>query len=419
MEFYEVWTEPGQFEFKEYEEVTKDSPFIGELHGEFFFPDKKSKNGRFYSSELWEKVLSSERTKDMLERRVLGGTIGHVDKDTDTLLREGEFAYIISSLAKKDGRGWGTALVLNNEVGRRLKLYLKAGMKLGTSTIGGGEVLEKKDDGTEVVDPDSYKLERIDLVVLPAFTPQEWAELRESLDKELNVDSDDIVIVSDDKEEEMDLQKMIEEISNEKRSLEKELVDAHKKIVTLESENENLKKELDEIKTKYESLKKYEGAEIDLEEVENQRSLIEAYRELGTPDEIREALEKSEEMLEKLNELGTIDEIEEALQKAKDFISKVEELGTLPEIEMALRQSEEFIQNALDEKNRVTAESLSAKYGVSVAHVMKLIESVGDVEEIEEMLSEIVPSDDRFSDEGDSDRKVESRANRIVKAIIG
>jgi len=423
--FYEVWTEPGHFEFLEYEGISKDSPFIGELRGEFFFPGKTSKNKNHYSHELWENVLKSERTQDMLKRRVLGGTIGHVDKDTDTLLREGELAFIITELKKEGDKGFGRALVLNNEVGRRLKLYLKAGMQLGTSTVGGGKVLEEKDDGTKVLDPKSYKLERIDVVILPAFTPEQWAQLQESVKELEDVDKGNPGENPKKEDATMEkLEKLLEEMTKEKKAVEKELIDAHKKVSELTVENENLKKELEELRAEVERLKGWEEIEGTPEEIRTKLEALAVYEELGTPDEIKLALEKSREMLEKLSELGTVEEIEEALQKASDFITKVEELGTINEIRLALERSEEFIQRTLEEKNTEVAESLSAKYGVSVEKVLKLIESIGDVEEIEEMLKELSGTSSGDSGKDDEDKKEEKhhesvpRAKRIVGALI-
>ena len=65
-----------QFSITESSEVD-GKHILGKVKGEFFVPDGKSRNKRFYPRELWEKVISSQAIKEKLANRLMFGTIGH------------------------------------------------------------------------------------------------------------------------------------------------------------------------------------------------------------------------------------------------------------------------------------------------------------------------------------------------------
>ena len=62
---------------------------LAKITGEFFVPNGYSRNKRFYSRSLWEKVLNSKNVKSDLKNRTMFGTISHDTPINDESLRDG------------------------------------------------------------------------------------------------------------------------------------------------------------------------------------------------------------------------------------------------------------------------------------------------------------------------------------------
>jgi len=126
------------------------------------------------------------------------------------------------------------------------------------------------------------------------------------------------------------------------------------------------------------------------------------YKELGTPDEIEEAMSKSMEALEAYKELGTPDEIVDALDKAGKLAVRLK-----------------------DEKLSQKAEELAEKYKVDVETITGMLEKGMSEEEIEETvkgLRESTEAGETYKKEkkatGDKEGKdAPSRAGRILENL--
>lgn len=186
----EVWESNSLWEFKEptpkEKSVVDGKAIIGIIEGQFFVPDGKSRNERFYPKALWEDVLKAKPMREKLDNLLMFGMIGHEDKSiTEEDLRKGDVSHIIADLwIDESGRGMGKAYILNTDSGKNLYIYIKAGAKLKTSSRARGKFQEnEKKDGLPVVDSSSFYLETFDFVINPGFE-ETTAELSEKLKKE-------------------------------------------------------------------------------------------------------------------------------------------------------------------------------------------------------------------------------------------
>ena len=87
---------------------------LGVLEGEFFVPDGKSVNERFYPRTFWESVLGTNEVETRLRDRTMFGTIGHEDKFVDDQdLAAGKVSHIITKLwIDENNLRKGQALIL-------------------------------------------------------------------------------------------------------------------------------------------------------------------------------------------------------------------------------------------------------------------------------------------------------------------
>lgn len=125
-----------------------------------------TRNGRFYSEELWEKVFNNDIVKEYFEA---GGILGELDHPTDRAETCTEkVAICMPEPPKKDENGVlvGKWDILDTPNGRIAYTLAKYGYKLGISSRGTGDVIDRPDG--EYVDEDTYDFQAFDLVLLPA-----------------------------------------------------------------------------------------------------------------------------------------------------------------------------------------------------------------------------------------------------------
>lgn len=139
---------------------------LGRLTGPCADIINPTRNGRLYSEELWEKVFNNDIVKEYFES---GGILGELDHPADraeTCMEK--VAICMPEPPKKDENGLliGTWDILSTPAGRIAYTLAKYGYKLGISSRGTGDVIDRPDG--EYVDEDTYDFQAFDLVLLPA-----------------------------------------------------------------------------------------------------------------------------------------------------------------------------------------------------------------------------------------------------------
>lgn len=140
---------------------------LGRLSGPVASFITPTRNGRKYTSTLWEKVFNNPIVKEMFDNGGLPGELAHpVDRsETDPE----KIAIMMPEIPKKDSNGHLVASVdiLDTPCGKIAYQLAKYGFNLGISSRGEGDIVEDY-NGNEVVDEDTYTLNAFDLVLLPA-----------------------------------------------------------------------------------------------------------------------------------------------------------------------------------------------------------------------------------------------------------
>jgi DNA repair exonuclease SbcCD ATPase subunit len=123
----------------------------------------------------------------MLGDLTLLGEPDHPETRTQSSIKEGSHTivdqFIEGDLVK------GTVAVFDNPLGKIVWPMLKAGVKLGFSTRGDGDLVEDARSGRTRVDPKSYEYHGVDFVLNPSFveakpesiTEEAWGEMRTAL----------------------------------------------------------------------------------------------------------------------------------------------------------------------------------------------------------------------------------------------
>ena len=383
---------------------------LGKIKGPSFFGDGVSRNQRFYPRALWEKQLSNPRIQERLRDRVMLGQIGHQDGPvTETDIASGMISHIVSNLTlQEDNQGISELLILNTQAGRNLYNLMKAGSRLKISTRAQGRFLEgETHNGLPIVDPDSFILETLDIVINPGFIEVD-PRLQESLERKI---SDRLGILESGKPKKtsstgitlqenrnnvkenfiMDLsEKLLDEARNsskvyetlyhEQRKLREEAEEDKKEA---EKECEECKKELEEA---YRQLAKYQM----LGEAEDIARELQEYAELGftSPTEARFVLESLREEAEDAISAEDAEDIKDDLKEAAMVLAQYEELGT-PEELKDIKDKAGELADELDkkEKNECIARLCHA-YGLSEGFVRPIVEESEDEEEAEEKVEE-------------------------------
>jgi len=144
---------------------------------------------------------------------------------------------------------------------------------------------------------------------------------------------------------------------------------------------------------------------------------LNAYKDLGTVDEIKEALEKSTSLVESLGDtkisdikkyraLGSVSEVSEAIDSAVTYLGEYSKLGSPAEISEAIDRAMSVISSykslgtvaeiteCLDvlKKEQISrkCEALAAKYNTDAVTVEKMYQKSDNFEIIETLLSESI-----------------------------
>lgn len=427
--------------------------------GPAFFPDTTSRNNVHYPREAWENAISDEEFQHRLKNRLVFGTIGHDPDITDNEVRKGEFSHIVTKVwIGEDNVGYAEYLVLNTEPGRILNTLLRAGVGISVSTKAYGTTLESSTEGVEVVDPENFDFDRIDIVIDPGYLNAK-PELKESnnteninyrneneMDKTIEIlESSAKRLEENNKATQADLTATKVELAEAKSTLAQyqakgsvqqvseamALLDKYRILGTPRAIKESLEQaedviglledQVEDLTATIDQLKSEDSEEVTEDE---DQSELDAYRELGTVEEIKACLERTEELLDSeeeeeieedddedehpLSDIGSPEEIRALVQEAEEadsLLQQYQELGSVEELKEMCTRLEEYSE--LEAEG--SAEDLAEEYDVSSDAVKKLQAKGLSDEEIEEILSDLqnTVEGEELEEDDDEDDEVE------------
>ena len=132
--------------------------------------DEKNRNGRIYSSKLWENVIKSDGVQKKLKKRTMLGELNHPEyRDPNPE----NASHVVTKLwlSEDNKYVYGEAEILDTPKGRILESLLRAGVEIGVSSRGEGQMVER--GGDSYVDEDSYDLITFDGVLEPSVEEAE------------------------------------------------------------------------------------------------------------------------------------------------------------------------------------------------------------------------------------------------------
>ena len=259
---------------------SNEKGYLAHVKGEFFCPDGKSRNNRFYSRGLWEKTLDDNDVTTKLRERRMFGTISHDQDIDDKALLDGKISHVVTDLRIDDeGRGIGEALILDTPAGNILNAVFKAGCKLFTSSRAYGSLTNETVDGVPKVDEDEFQLETFDFVLDPGFiraSPSLVESYNDLFETKIKIEPKDT-----NKEISMELTKLVEKLSDE--------------LVEVKSEFKSASETVDHMKTESNVLMN-ENATLK----KNQSSLLKRarnYKKLGEAKDIAKVFNKTKALV--------------------------------------------------------------------------------------------------------------------------
>ena len=233
---------------------------LARLYGPIATTKEKTRNGRGYNKDLWEKALADEIFQEKIANKSLFLELGHpLDREETDM--EKVCACIPEMPKIVDGDLYAYVDILDTKNGRLLKTLCDYGFVPGISSRGSGDIMSNDE-----VDPETFFLETWDIVQLPAVKKARLAmceslgsktlskALRESLEKaseeekkemlealdqldiklteEVTIDTSDVPVVpAMDGGEEADLlMEADEEIEEPVEEIEEEQVEAEEEI---------------------------------------------------------------------------------------------------------------------------------------------------------------------------------------------
>ena len=162
---------------------------LARLYGPIATTKEKTRNGRGYNKDLWEKALADEIFQEKIANKSLFLELGHpLDREETDM--EKVCACIPEMPRIVDGDLYAYVDILDTKNGRLLKTLCDYGFVPGISSRGSGDIM-----ANDEVDPETFFLETWDIVQLPAVKKARLAmceslgsktlskALRESLEK--------------------------------------------------------------------------------------------------------------------------------------------------------------------------------------------------------------------------------------------
>lgn len=283
------------------EEEKASRHILGRLYGPIATTKEKTRNGRGYNKELWEKALSDEIFREKIANKSLFLELGHpLDREETDM--EKVCACIPEMPKIVDGDLYAYVDILDTNNGRLLKTLCDYGFVPGISSRGSGDIMSNDE-----VDPETFFLETWDIVQLPAVKKARLAVCESLGSKTLT----------------MALRESLEKASDEERAEMKETLD--KLNISLEEEADS-DEEVEEVK-ETEEVSDEATEETPAEEVED------------VADDEEEIEEVSEEDFEKLD-VNTVGDLIAVLQEYPEDLSL--------EFKPIVVEDQEIQVNALD-----------------------------------------------------------------------
>lgn len=144
------------------EEEKASRHILGRLYGPIATCKEKTRNGRGYNKELWEKALSDEIFKEKLATKSLFLELGHpADREETDMTCVCACIPEMPKIVNDDLYAYVD--ILDTPNGRLLKTLCDYGFVPGISSRGSGDIM-----ANDEVDPETFFLETWDIVQLPA-----------------------------------------------------------------------------------------------------------------------------------------------------------------------------------------------------------------------------------------------------------
>lgn len=164
------------------DEVNKShGAILAIVKGKHFCPGGTSRNHRWYPPELWAGVREDKAFMTRLQRNAVIGRVGHDPEITDEDIGEGRFSHFTRNINWETGEA--ESVIVDTPMGRNLLTCLRAGIILYVSSRATGDYKGKTESGDDIMDPETYSLERFDFVQDPGFLEAQPSLVSESLSK--------------------------------------------------------------------------------------------------------------------------------------------------------------------------------------------------------------------------------------------
>lgn len=163
----------------------KSRGILGRLVGVCADTINPTRNGRKYSAELWEKVFESPLVKEQFTNGGIFGELTHPDRSEVVWEK---IAICMPEPPQKNEKGQllGVFDILDTPSGKILKTLCDYGYTVGISTRGEGDIITDA-NGNESVDPDTYTLNALDIVAIPAVKAARLQYVNESLSNKVSL----------------------------------------------------------------------------------------------------------------------------------------------------------------------------------------------------------------------------------------
>jgi hypothetical protein len=197
---------------------------------------------------------------------------------------------------------------------------------------------------------------------------------------------------------------IFEELLSEKRALTEALATASEELVAYKAIGTpaEIDEALDKILSVKEALK---GTSIT--EINTLKEELGRYKELGSVETVEEALDRSYNLLVSYKELGTPAQVREALTESMTLIKEYKELGTPTEIGAVL---ESFESNLIESE----CDKIATKHNTSKSVVRKMYEGMGNFKLVSEVLGEAMATAPRKTA---VEAIVESKSNKVPAGL--
>ena len=170
-----------------YDKITQEEMssrgILGRLQGVIADGKNPTRNGRRYSSKLWERVFEDPIVRESIDNRLCVGELGHpLDDRTETDMEKICICLNGYPTINKDQQLMGNFDILDTPNGRILNTLAKYGANIGVSSRGEGDLYTDA-DGNECVDEGTYQFQCFDAVIIPAVKSARMNYMTESLEK--------------------------------------------------------------------------------------------------------------------------------------------------------------------------------------------------------------------------------------------